>query len=806
MKFLKQYTGSILIFIVILTIGWFGLRYVVKQDNEKLAIKTDVMAEQLGIRLHDFINTRLSRLAVFREEMETTVFTETEFRSKALLIQHELSGFQAVNWINREGIIQWVTPLNTNLQVFGVDLRKSAAKAAVKAFREAELYRIDVTTPPINLIQGGLGFASYLPIVKHDQIDGYVNGVFRIKELVNQCFGNSIRDFNYEIILSGQRVFLEGDPKNFSNNTLISRYNFTLYGQSWELQIIPKPSLDGTAGFMQALARILIVLFAFLIAIITMFRQKARLELAEAYKVVEDSELKFRTIFDKSPACLLRFNQEGVLTDWNRASAALFGFEFPPKELKQIAELDEMSLLVPAIDEALHGKNSDYYGFIEVKGKNIAVDTRIETLVSGTDQIQGGIILLTDVTEQNQILHAKEVMYEVANLMNRVKELPQLFESIHHALSRVLDTRNFYVALYDETTNEFRYPYYQDEFDSAPPLPIKNEKGLSAYVLKQEKTVLFSKEEVYDLHKKGKIELIGTPSEQWLGSPLMVEDKPIGVMAVQSYSTENIFDETDIGMMNFVSDQIAVAIKINLEAAKLRKSEEMYRKLSEELGDANNTKALLIDIITHDLKNPASVIAGIADLLTMEGDVSEEIQLILDSSDALLKVIENTSSLARVTLGEEIEMQETNISQLLEGVVQEFAPGFEKEGKPLICKIEADLNATANPVIAEVFRNYLSNALRYAPANQPVECGLSRHENELRFYVKDLGEKIKEGDRESIFNRRVQLPNGNLQGRGLGLAIVKRIAAVHMAEVGVEEGEQGGNVFYMNLPVSEEGK
>ncbi|MCF7823626.1 MAG: GAF domain-containing protein [Candidatus Marinimicrobia bacterium] len=801
-KFLKQFSVPLLIFILIIMIGWMVLQYVVEQDNQKMTIKTDVMAEQVGIRLHDFINTRISRLLIFRESMEDKVFTEAEFRSKALVIQHELTGFQAVNWINKEGIIQWVTPLSKNLQAFGVDLHKNAAADAIETFDRALLYRIDVATPQIKLIQGGLGFAIYLPIIKIDNVDGFVNGVFRIDDLVNQCFGNSIRDYDYEIILSGQSVFLKGDPENFRKANHISRYNFILYGQSWELQLISKPAVKSAAGFMEKLSLLVIVVFATLISIITLFRQKSRFELAEAYKIVEESETKFRTIFDKSPACLLRFNQEGEYTDWNRAAASLFGFEFPPRKPKHIHELKGMEPLVPAIEKALHGKNSDFYGFIEIQGKNIAVDTRIETLVSATDQIQGGIVLLTDVTEQNQVLHAKEVMYEIANLMNSVKQLPHLFESIHHVLSRVLDTRNFYVALYDEDTNEFRYPYYKDEFDSAPPSPVKGEKGLSAYILGEKRTVLFSKEEIYELHRKGVIDLIGTPSEQWLGSPLIVEGKTIGVMAVQSYSTDNYFDETDIGMVNFVSDQIAMAIKINLEDEKLRKSEMMYRELSAELSDSNNTKALLIDIITHDLKNPASVISGVADLLSMESETSEEIKLIKDSSDALLKVIENTSSLARVTLGENIEMSNIDISQIVTKVVNEFIPSFKKVNKPLVHDIEPGLSAVANPVISEIFRNYLSNALRYAPENKPVKCGLSLQDKEIRFFVEDVGKKIKPEDRKSIFQRRIQLKNGNSQGRGLGLAIVKRIADVHKARVGVESGEIEGNVFFMSLPVT----
>jgi len=797
---MKQFSWPVVIFIVILVMGWFGRQYVVEQDLEKRSVETAIMAEQVGIRLHDFIKTRLTRLEIFRESMEQKVFTEAEFRAKALLIQHELTGFQAINWIDNDGTIQWVTPLSRNRPALGANLKVRGSKGATEAFGQAALYRTDVATTSIELLQGGLGFASYYPIIRGDNIAGFVNGVFRVEDLITQCFGNSIGNFHYRAMLAGKAVFTSGSIDSFHSAEIIDHYIFVLLGQTWELQVIPAQTQTDTVKFMDMLALLVTFVIAALLSMITLNRQQSRLDLAEAYKTIEDSELKFRTIFDRSPACLLRFNQGGVVTDWNRTAAAVFSLEFPPSGVKHITDLEGISPLLPSVEKALSGENADFSGFIEVKNQKMAVDSRIETLLSGTDQIQGGIILLNNVTERNQTLMAREVMYEIANHTNSTKQLPQLFESIHKSLSRVLDTRNFYVALYDDKTGEFSYPYYKDEFDSAPPTPIKNEKGLSAYMLSKQGTQLFSKEEIYALNREGKIELIGTPSEQWLGVHLKVEGKPIGVMAVQTYSTDIIFGQADMDMFSFVSDQIAVAIKINLEDAKLRKSEMMHRELSSKLNDSNNTKALLIDIITHDLKNPASVIAGVADLLSTEGEQKEEFKLIQDSSDALLKVIKNTTSLARVTLGEEIEMEGLNLSQLAEEVVQEFKPGFDKRNKPLETEIEHGIIVQANQVIAEIFRNYLSNALRYAPSGRKVVCGLNENESRIKFYVHDLGESISRDDQKTIFQRRVQLTNRSRHGSGLGLAIVRRIADVHGAKVGVESSETSGNIFYLELP------
>lgn len=806
MKFLKRYSLPITVFVLISAVGCVGIQYIIQLQAENLTTKTNVMSEQSGIRLQEFLETRVARLDIFRKGMENKMLSEAEFRTKALLIQHEISGFQAINWVDPEGVIQWVTPLSKNLPVLGASILERGDQRAISAFERARLYRIDMSTVSINLIQGGLGFATYLPVIEDDNIIGFVNGVFRIEQMIDQCFGNTIHDFNYEVLLGGERVYLRGEERNFDNPKALARYNFILLRQSWEVQFVPGSSGGTTSRFMDILALTVTILIAALVALATFFRKKSRDDLAEAYKTVEDSELKFRTIFDNSPACLLRFDQAGVVTDWNRDAASLFGFEFPPKTRKNTFEVEAMVDLIPSIDKALNGQNDEFYGFVWISGKKIAIDARIETLLSGSDQVQGGIILLNDVTDQNKILHAKEVMYEIANLTNSVKELPELFASIHQTLDRVLDTRNFYVALYNEKTNEFTYSYYQDEFDSVLPTPIKDEKGLSAHTLNHRETVLYTKEEVYELNRKGEIDLIGTPSEQWLGSALVVEDKPIGIMAVQSYSTDTVFTETDIDMMRFVSDQIAVAIKINLEATKLRESESMHRELSEKLSDSNNMKALLLDVISHDLKNPASVIAGMSDLLVSEGADNEEMKLIKDSSESLLQIIENTSSLARISLGEEIKMEPLNLSKLLLSVISEFNLRFEEKGIELIQEVDKKIRVKANPIIAEIIRNYLSNALRYGPADKPVTCGLKMEMETVRFYVSDQGKELSPADQRAMFDRRVQLSNRDKHGSGLGLAIVKRIAEAHQAHVGVESKRGQGNTFYLELGVSKSRK
>lgn len=800
MKINKFLVLPLLTFLGVLLLGISAMLYVRAQNQQKLEIQAKVMAEQVGIRLQDFLKTRISRLDFFREQMEVqTDLTESEFRAKALLIQAELPGFQAINWIDRDGYIRWVTPLNPNRAAVGASILNKAASAAGESYSRALLYKIDTATPPINLIQGGLGYATYLPIVVEENIVGTINGVFRLEQLITECFRNTVHDFNYRVVLAGEAVYQRGEEDNFQTSPFLRRYNFNLLGQAWELQIVPG-SKDSEIGTAATFIHIAIVALSLLTALFVRQQMGSKAQIEQALKDVAESESKFKTIFDHSPACLLRFNQQGTFTNWNRQAASLFNFEFPPATNRRISDLSELNPLQSTVEEAQKGKESTYKGFLTIQGAKLEVEASCEPMIMPDGEHNGGVLLLQDVTSRGETIRMTKVMYEISNLTTTNHDLTEMLHSIKEVLNSVLDTSNFFVALYDDDTGEVSYPYYADEFDSAPPEPSKEERGLTAFVLRNAVPVILTKQEIYDLNNAGEIELLGTPSEQWLGSPLLVEGEPIGVMAVQSYSKDVKFDGSDMGMMNFVSDQVALTIKIKIEDEKLRQSELMHRELSEKLNDSNNIKALLLDIITHDLKNPAGVISAVTDMLVQGEEIPDEILLIKDSSDALLKVIENTSSLAKISIGEKISLQQVDISNLAKTITQEFKASFDGLGKPLEINIDDGMHCQANPVIAEVFRNYLSNALKYAPEGKKIVFSLEDSGDEIGLYVADLGNPIEGDDRTNIFERSVQLENGISRGSGLGLAIVKRIADVHNASVGVYANEPTGNVFFMRLP------
>ncbi len=228
-------------------------------------------------------------------------------------------------------------------------------------------------------------------------------------------------------------------------------------------------------------------------------------------------------------------------------------------------------------------------------------------------------------------------------------------------------------------------------------------------------------------------------------------------------------------------------------------SEKSLRELSTQLMSANNFKELLLDIITHDLRNPSGVISGALEILEDEFPDNEIVDLIKKSSDNLVQVIEDAGTLSKLSMGESIQLEEMDIVPILLGVADTFASQLHSVNMELSIDLPDAIVVPTNRIIGEVFSNYISNAIKYASEGHKIELSAEDNSKYALVELRDFGKTIPEDKRSGIFDRSVQLLDGPRKGSGLGLAIVKRIAIAQGAEVGVHENQPQGNVFYFKF-------
>ncbi len=172
------------------------------------------------------------------------------------------------------------------------------------------------------------------------------------------------------------------------------------------------------------------------------------------------------------------------------------------------------------------------------------------------------------------------------------KDLFELYSRLHEIISGLMPARNFFIATYNREKNTISFPYFVDEVDSpdgATCLPAMPADGgtLTGRVIKTGSILHLFKEPEEGEEGFGDLEIIGGDSEEWLGVPLQkVSGDIIGVIVVQRYDKlTRRYDKLDEDTLNFVSNQIALAIELKQRDEKLQQHENKYKALIENLND-----------------------------------------------------------------------------------------------------------------------------------------------------------------------------------------------------------------------------
>ncbi|MFH1185179.1 MAG: HD domain-containing phosphohydrolase, partial [Chloroflexota bacterium] len=182
--------------------------------------------------------------------------------------------------------------------------------------------------------------------------------------------------------------------------------------------------------------------------------------------------------------------------------------------------------------------------------------------------------LQMQATERKHAERVQDALYTIAQTAATADSPQDLYASIHRALGNLMPADNFYVALYDPETDLISYPYFVDQYDKTPP-PRKPGRGLTEYVLRTGRSVLADRQTFAQMVQQGELELVGTDSVDWLGSPLKTGDAVFGVMAVQSYTESVRLGTAEQEMLDFVSTQVAGAISRKRAEAALAQSHEL---------------------------------------------------------------------------------------------------------------------------------------------------------------------------------------------------------------------------------------
>jgi len=229
-------------------------------------------------------------------------------------------------------------------------------------------------------------------------------------------------------------------------------------------------------------------------------------------------------------------------------------------------------------------------------------------------------------------------------------------------------------------------------------------------------------------------------------------------------------------------------------------------------------------MVSHELRTPLTSIMGLIDLALMQIDLRP--RSLPPEAEGLLGQIEKTLKRAdgqveiETRLVEELlevsrlEMHKFELSlhpENLVTIVQETVANQQQAARTRHIELVLPPDELV-PVIADagrvgqVLTNYLANALKYAPVDQPVSVRLEVTGTVARVAVRDLGPGLTPEQQQRVWERFYQVaapghqgPDGGL---GLGLAIARAIIEQHHGQVGVESAPGRGSTFWFTLPLS----
>ena len=219
-----------------------------------------------------------------------------------------------------------------------------------------------------------------------------------------------------------------------------------------------------------------------------------------------------------------------------------------------------------------------------------------------------------------------------------------------------------------------------------------------------------------------------------------------------------------------------------------------------------------IAIASHDLQNPIASMLLSSNLVKRTGPLTEQQAKILERIDhaatQMQKLVTDILDLSRINLQVGLKQQTIDLPDLLQEIYDEFLSQAENKGQSLYLRsvVDAELLQIQGERLRlqQVFRNLVSNAVKYTPENGRIIISADVQDNRARVHIQDNGIGIPADDLPNIFDSFYRVTTQDteaIEGNGFGLAIVKSIVEQHNGHIEVTSLVGEGTRFTINFPL-----
>ena len=250
------------------------------------------------------------------------------------------------------------------------------------------------------------------------------------------------------------------------------------------------------------------------------------------------------------------------------------------------------------------------------------------------------------------------------------------------------------------------------------------------------------------------------------------------------------------------------------------KAEKALRKSEKKLKNLNTTKDKFFSIIAHDLKSPFTTMLGFSELLIKNftkydtQKQKEYLGILNQDIKRTYKLLENLLLWSQAQKGTiDFKPENTKLNFLLLDTLELLRQSAVSKSIKIINNVPEDIRVKADQnMLFTIFRNLISNAIKFTPEGGTVEIGCRHVETYgrtslrtntfLEIYVKDSGVGIAKEKISHLFDISENISTkgtGGETGTGLGLTLCKEFVEKHGGKIWLESEKGKGSEFIFTL-------
>jgi len=519
-------------------------------------------------------------------------------------------------------------------------------------------------------------------------------------------------------------------------------------------------------------------------------------------------KIKFQQLFENSPIGMVMLDEHEKVQVINKHFEAIFHYSIGEIRGRTINESiipeelieESHSLFKKTVDgnvaekETMRKRKDGSLVPVHVFGVPISIE----------DKQLGLYGMYIDITERKQRELEMQVLSDIGHSVSTTSNLTELMKLIHDSLGKVLYADNCFFALYDDKTGLFSFPYFVDQFDSVPQ-PSKMLKSCTSYVFRQGKSLIITSQVFQQLNSQNEVELIGSPSPSWLGVPLQTASRVIGVLVLQHYKEENVYNDDNLRFLDSIASQIANVIERRRANEALRESEALLYEL-------NASKDKFFSIISHDLKSPFNSILGFSEILAEQVKeknleaIEEYAEIIQNSSQHAMDLLSNLLEWSRSQTGRmEFNPRNIEISLLINEVTELLNDMAQQKSITILKELPQNVRVFVDKAMIDtILRNLISNSIKFTNPGGTIIVSTVQKQNELKVTVSDNGVGMNENTISKLFRIGENYSTKGTQnemGTGLGLILCKEFIEKHGGKIWAESEVEKGSKFCFTIPI-----